>query len=73
MYHIQFFENGHYVTNIGGAIQTLAQAVEQIARLCESEDTEELDTYVGCKWTRGRDIVCVLIVANELGIPIKNI
>lgn len=71
MYEIRLIENGRFVTAVGGPLRTLSDALSQIDSLCKDADTEALVDYVGCKWTRGGDTICALVVVNELGIPVE--
>ena len=66
MYHIVFQENGRFVTEIGGPLRTLAEAVEQISKLSEGTGCSPIDGIVGCKWVRGGVTTCDLFVVNDL-------
>lgn len=72
MYQIRLYENGRYVSDIGGPIRVLADAVRQIQTMTDGITREELHDFVGCKWMRG-GMDCCLVVVNELGNLIKSI
>lgn len=72
MYEIRYIEDGHFKTVVGGPIGTLSEAIKQVRSLCDGNGNKELENYVGCSWVRGGNVTCVLLVCNELGIPIKS-
>lgn len=71
MYHLSFHENGRFVTEIGGPLNTIAEAVDQIAKLTDGAGCSPADGVVGCTWDRG-GTTCHLIVVNDLWIPITD-
>ena len=71
MYQIRLYENGRYVSDIGGPIRGLSEAVKQIQAMTDGITRDELPNFVGCKWiSGGRD--CCLVAVNELGIPVAS-
>lgn len=72
MYHITLYENGRFCTNIGGPLQTLPEAIEQIKILSESLNAEDFPEYFGIKFDRN-GTPCALIVTDRWNFPIKEI
>lgn len=72
MYQIRYIEDGNFKTVIGGPIDTLSEALEQVKSLCAGNGNKELQDYVGCSWVRGGNVTCILLVCNEFGLPIKS-
>ena len=71
MYSISFYENGKFVTLIGGPLRTIGECLQQISKLTDSVDVIETEGYVGCKWNRN-GTACNLLVVNEFGIPVRE-
>lgn len=67
MYHIKFYEDYRFVTEIGGPVATLAEAIAQIDKLSETFGAEALDDLTGCQWNRRSGTPCCLVVFGEWG------
>lgn len=72
MYNIAFYEDGRFSTNIGGPINTLPEALEQMKRLASCLKAEELPGYFGYKFDRG-GTPCAIIIADRWGLPFVNV
>lgn len=73
MYNIRFYENGVFVTELGGPVRTLSEAIGQIDRLSSGTDAEAIKNFVGVKWMRAGITPCHMLVVNEFGLPIKTV
>jgi hypothetical protein len=71
MYNIAFYEEGCFFTNIGGSVQTLAEAIDQVHAIAGALDAQELEEYFGYKFDRSGTI-CALVVTDRWGFPVKN-
>ena len=69
MYHITLYENGCFCTHVGGAVQTLPEALEQMKRIASTLSAEELDIYFGYKFDRAGTL-CALVVTDRWEMPI---
>lgn len=72
MYNIAFYENGRFCTNVGGPVNTLPEALEQMKRLASGLKAEELPGYFGYKFDRG-GTPCAIIIADRWGLPLVNV
>ena len=73
MYQIRFYENGAFVTELGGPVRTLPQALEQIERLSKGTDAESMQRYVGVRWMRAGITPFHMLVVDEFGFPVKSV
>ena len=71
MYNIAFYEEGRFCTNIGGPVNTLPEALEQMKKVATSVKAEELPGCSGYKFDRA-GTTCALIITNKWGLPIFN-
>ena len=71
MYHITLTENGRFCTHIGGPVQTLTEAIEQIKAVAQTVNAVELPNIFGYKFDRAGTI-CALIITDQVGFPIIN-
>ena len=70
MYTIRYMRDGHYVTDVGGPLRTLDEAIKQVKLLSDGLDTVEMEQVVGCRWTTPTGALCALLVVNYIGQPI---
>ena len=69
MYHISLYEEGRYCTDVGGAIDTLPQALEQMRRISSTLKADEIKVYFGYMFDRA-GTTCSLIVTDRWHMPI---
>lgn len=72
MYSILFYENGRFLTQMGGPVGTLPEALEQTKRLASGLGATELEGYFGYKFDRN-GTPCAILVADRWGVPLKNV
>lgn len=72
MYNIAFYENGRFLTKLGGPVNTLPEALEQTKRFAASLDGKELDAFFGFGFFRN-DTPCAIVVLDRWGIPIQKV
>lgn len=72
MYNIAFYENGRFLTNLGGPVNTLPEALEQTKRFAASLKAVELTEYFGYKFDRG-GTPCAIIITDRWGFPLVNV
>jgi hypothetical protein len=72
MYSIAFYENGRYLTQLGGLVDTLTEALEQTRRFAASLDAKELDAFFGFGFFRN-DTPCAIVVLDRWGMPIQKV
>lgn len=73
MFQIRFYENGAFVTELGGPVHSLSEAIGQIDRLSKGTDAEEIKDFVGVRWMRAGITPCHILVVDEFGFPIKTV
>lgn len=72
MYNIALYEEGCFFTNIGGPVQTLPQAIEQIHSLAVALKAQEVEGFFGYKFDRA-GTNCAIVVTDRWGFPVKNV
>ena len=72
MYNIAFYENGRFLTQLGGPVNTLPEALEQTKRFAASLGGNELDAFYGFGFFRN-DTPCAIVVLDRWGIPILKV
>lgn len=72
MYSLLFFENSRFLTQVGGPVNTLPEALEQVCTLKAGLDATDLEGYFGFKYDRN-GTPCALLVADRWGMPLKNV
>lgn len=72
MYNIAFYEDGRFCTNLGGPVDTLQEALEQMKRLASSLKAEELHYVFGYKFDR-YGTPCAIILYDRWGMPVINV
>lgn len=72
MYNISLYEDGRFCTTIGGTIETLPEAIDQMKRISSTLRAEELDGYFGYKFDRA-GTTCALVITDMWNIPIKTV
>lgn len=71
-YYISLYEDGRFCSHIGGKLQILAEAVDQLKEVSAGLKAIELEDYHGVKFDRnGTD--CALLVTDSWDQPIRNI
>lgn len=72
MYHITLYEDGRFLTHVGGSVDTLPEAIDQIKHLSATLQATELQDYFGVKFDRS-GTVCALLVTDRWEVPVRNI
>lgn len=72
MYNIAFYENGRFLTTLGGPVNTLPEALEQTKRFASRMDGKELDAFFGFGFFRN-DTPCAIVVLDRWGMPIQKV
>lgn len=72
MYHITLYEGGRFCSHIGGAVETLPEAINQLKRVSATLQATELDEYFGVKFDRS-GTTCALLVTDRWEVPVRNI
>ena len=71
MYNITLFEEGRFCTDIGGALPTLPDAIDQIKAISTTLKAEELKDIFGYKFDRA-GTTCAIVVTDSWHMPIKQ-
>ena len=71
MYTLKFFESGAFVTDLGGPVSSLPEALSQIDKLTAGVGRKLMSGLVGTAWDRNGTSCCI-IVADRFGLPICN-
>ena len=71
MYNITLYENGLFITHIGGEIQTLPEALAQLEKTASAVAATELKHYVGYRFDRS-GTECVLLITDVWNEPITR-
>lgn len=71
MYNIAFFENGAFVTLIGGPAGSLSEALAQVKRLVTTQGAQELKGYVGYKYDR-HGTPCAALITDRWGNLLRS-
>lgn len=71
MYHITLYEGGRFCSHIGGAVDTLPEAIDQLKRVSATLQATELEEYFGVKFDRAGTI-CALLVTDRWECPIRQ-
>lgn len=72
MYHISLYEEGRFVSHIGGGFRLLCNAVDQLRKVASSLQAEALEEYEGYKFDRA-GTTCALLIIDDWGQPIRGI
>ena len=70
MYYIALYEEGHFCTYVGGAVQTLPEALEQLRATAKAIGAEETRNYYGYKFNRNGTF-CALVILDRWDLPIN--
>lgn len=70
-YQIEFYEDGKFLTQIGGPLDTIAEAISQLESLKEKLGAEETENYVGIKYERN-GTPCAILVTGPFRQLITN-
>lgn len=71
MYHITLYENGVFCTHIGGAVDTLTEAIDQIRAISSTLRATELEEYFGYKFDRA-GTTCAIVVTDRWEFPVRQ-
>lgn len=71
MYTLKFFESGIYVTDLGGPVSSLHEALSQIDKLTKGVERRNMPGMVGTSWDRNGTNCCVIVV-DRFGYPIYD-
>lgn len=69
MYNIALYENGRFCTNVGGTIDTLQEAIDQMKQISSTLQAQELQDYFGYKFDRA-GTTCALVITDRWNYPI---
>lgn len=72
MYHISLYEEGRFVSHIGGEIRLLCDTVDQLREVASRLKAEALPDYEGYKFDRA-GTTCALLITDDWGQPIRNV
>lgn len=72
MYQVRFYEDGRFVTDLGGYVRTLSEAISQIEKIGRGTDAQKLEDIVGVRWLRAGITPCHMLVVDEFGNFIKT-
>ena len=72
MFHISLYENGAFVTQIGGEVRTVADASAQIQKAMSGIKGEAIPGYVGFRFDRN-GTSCAILATDDFGMLIKEI
>lgn len=72
MYHISLYEEGRFVSHIGGEIRLLCDVVDQLRKVASGLKAEALEDYEGFKFDRA-GTTCALLITDDWGQPIKDV
>lgn len=67
MYYLRFYENASCVTVIGGAVETMKEAMRQLDRLKEGLGATDMKKTVGIQWLRAGITPCCIAITDEKG------
>ena len=72
MYHISLYEEGRFVSHIGGEIRLLCDAVDQLRKVASGLKAEDVPGYEGYKFDRA-GTTCALLITDDWNQPIKDV
>lgn len=73
MYQFVLYEDGKFVSPVGGQFRSMLEAVGQISRLLAGETYKDIRGFVGCQWDRIDGKTCCLALVDEFGQWIKTL
>ena len=72
MYHIVFYEAGKFLTQVGGELHSLGDAIKQMESLAKGVDARPATPVLGVHWLRGGITDCAMFVVNQWGEFIRD-
>ena len=71
MYYVALFEEGRFCTCLGGPIQTLPDAIDQLKKVASTLNAEEVKEYFGYRFDRA-GTTCAVLVLDRWFMPIET-
>lgn len=72
MYHIVFYEAGRFLTQVGGDIPSLSEAIKQMESLSQGVNASPAPYALGVQWQRAGVTDCAMFVVNQWGDFVRD-